>query len=200
MERILDLGCGKGDSWRGLGVRVEDCRIIGIDLLRDEVQGAQLKHGGRGWSYLCARGENIPLADGSVDGVFCEVALPYMHIPRTLAELHRVLVPGGWFRVTLHNPSFTWSEFRKSFPKPKQSLFRVFVFLNGMVLHFSGRVISLGKVSESCQTEAGMQIALRRAGFVDVTFRHDGPRFYVDARREGQAAEVSPAIPTSAVA
>jgi hypothetical protein len=61
-----------------------------------------------------------------------------MHIPQTLAELHRVLVPGGWLRATLHPPGFTWSEFRKSFPRPKQSLFRVFVLLNGAVLHFSG--------------------------------------------------------------
>jgi len=198
MERILDLGCGKGDSWRGLGLKPEDCRIIGMDLQRDEVQAAQRKYGGRGWSYLCGRGESIPLADNCIDGVSCQVALPYMHIPRTLAELHRVLVPGGWLRFSLHNPSFTWNEFRKSFPRPKQSLFRTFVFLNGLVLHFSGKVISLGRIAESCQTEAGMRIALRRAGFVDVTFRHEGPRFFVDAQREGQAAEAAAAVPESA--
>jgi ubiquinone/menaquinone biosynthesis C-methylase UbiE len=200
MERILDLGCGTGDSWRGIGAQVEDCRIIGIDLQRDQVRAAHLKHRGQGWSYLCARGENIPLAESSVNGVFCEVALPYMHIPHTLAELHRVLVPGGWLRATLHNPSFTWGEFRKSFPKPRQSLFRVFVLLNGMFLHFSGSVISLGKVAESCQTDTGMRIALRRAGFVDVRFRHEGRRFFVDARRDGQAGEAGHAAPASAIA
>jgi hypothetical protein len=113
--------------------------------------------------YICARAEEIPLPDRSVQGVFCNVALPYMDIPRTLGEVHRVLVPGGWLKATLHPPSFTWSELRKSFPRPKQSLFRFFVFLNGMVLHFSGNVISPGRVAESCQTDAGMRLARIRS-------------------------------------
>ncbi len=185
MERILDLGCGTGDSWQGLGLQVENRHIIGIDLQQNRLQAANLKYSARGWRYLCGRGENIPLADGSVDGVFCNVALPYMHIPRTLAELHRVLVPGGWLKASLHAPSFTWSEFRQAFPKPKASLFRAFVLLNGMVLHFSGRVLSFGKVAECCQTDAGMRMVLRRAGFTAESFRHEGERFFVDARRDG---------------
>lgn len=77
---------------------------------------------------MCGRGEQLPLPAG-FDGVFCEVALPYMHIPRALAELPRVLIPGGLLKATLHSPAFTWSEFRQSFPKPKQSLFRFFFVL-----------------------------------------------------------------------
>lgn len=185
MERILDLGCGTGDSWQKLGLQVENCRVVGIDIQRDGVQVAHLKYSSRGWAYLCARGDQIPLRDASVQGVCCNVALPYMHIPRTLMELHRVLVPGGWLKASLHAPSFTWSEFRRVFPRPKQCLFRTFVFLNGMVLHFSGKVISVGRVAESCQTSAGMRIALRRAGFTTATFRTEGRRFFMEARREG---------------
>jgi ubiquinone/menaquinone biosynthesis C-methylase UbiE len=188
MERILDLGCGSGDSWQKLGLQAENCRVIGLDIQHDGVQAAHLKYSGRGWVYLCARGEEIPLADGSVQGVYCNVALPYMHIPRTLAELHRVVVPGGWLKATLHAPGFTLSEFRGSFRHPKNILFRIFVLFNGMVLHFSGNVISLGKVAESCQTSAGMRIALRRNGFTAVTFRRERRRFFVEARREGAPA------------
>jgi ubiquinone/menaquinone biosynthesis C-methylase UbiE len=188
MERLLDLGCGTGDSWQKLGLQVEQCRIVGIDVQRDRARAAYLKYGGRGWNYLCAAGENIPLADGSIDGVFCNVALPYMHLPRTLAELHRVLVPGGWLTATLHPFRFTWREFRSAFPKPKPSLFRVFVMLNGMVFHLSGRVVALGKVAESCQTESGMRIALRRAGFTAMVFHEESGRLFVEARREGDAA------------
>jgi len=113
-----------------------------------------------------------------------------MHIPRTLLELHRGLVPGGWLTESLHAPSFTWGEFRLSFPRPK--LFRIFVFLNGMALHFSGKVISLGTVAESCQTSAGMRIALRRAGFTAVSFRQEERRFFVEARREGAPRAAEP--------
>ena len=192
MKRILDLGCGTGDSWRKLGLDVENRRVIGIDIKKDRLQAAQVEYHGRVWLYLCARCENVPLSDGSVDCVISSVALPYMHIPRTLAELHRVLVPGGSLQATLHAPSFTGKEFWRSFPKPKQSLFRVFVFLNGMVLHFSGRVISLGKVAESCQTEGGMRIALQNAGFTGVSFKREGRRFFVNARRDDALPLLSP--------
>jgi hypothetical protein len=107
-------------------------------------------------------------------------------------ELHRGLVPGGWLTESLHAPSFTWGEFRLSFPRPKQSLFRIFVFLNGMALHFSGKVILLGTVAESGQTSAGMRIALRRAGFTAVSFRQEERRFFVEARREGAPRAAEP--------
>jgi ubiquinone/menaquinone biosynthesis C-methylase UbiE len=184
MERVLDLGCGTDHSWRSLGLEPEDWQVIGIDLQPERVRVAHASHANRSWHYLCARGESIPLADGSVHGVISGVALPYMHIPHTLAELHRVLVPGGWMKLSLHAPVFTWSEFKRAFPKPKPTLFRTFVFLNGMVLHFTGRVISLGKVAESCQTESGTRIALRHAGFRPLGFRREGLKFLVEAVRE----------------
>ena len=52
MERILDLGCGTGDSWQKLGLQVENCRIIGIDIQRDRVQIACLKYGAEAWLHL----------------------------------------------------------------------------------------------------------------------------------------------------
>lgn len=184
MERVLDLGCGPGDSWRKLGLREENWRVVGLDLKMEQLQRAKQDYGARGWNYLRARGEQIPLSDASLDGVVCNVALPYMHIPRTLAEIHRVLIPGGWLKASLHLPGFTWGELRRSFPRPKNTVFRFCVLCNGMILHCSGRVISVKKVSESCQTERGMRIALRRAGFHAIHFRREGPRFFVEALRD----------------
>ena len=85
---------------------VEDCQIVGLDISFGRLQEANVKYGSRGWHYGCARGEDLPLRDNSVGGVFCSVALPYMHIPRTLAELHRVLTPGGFFWASLHPSQF----------------------------------------------------------------------------------------------
>ncbi len=166
MERILDLGCGAGDSWRGLRMEAEHWQVIGLDMQRDRVQIAHHKYNARGWRYLCARGESIPLADASVNGVFCEVALPYMHIPRVLAELHRVLAPGGWLRATLHPPSFTWGELKMCFPNPRQTLFRVLVLLNGMVLHCCGLVCG-ESLFESLRRSRSVRLGVwfRRRGF-----------------------------------
>jgi len=57
--------------------------------------------------------------------------------------------------------------------------------LNGMILHLTGCVLSLGNLAESCQTETGMRIALKRAGFDSVRFNRDGMRLFLDARRNG---------------
>jgi len=37
----------------------------------------------------------MPFADGSFDRVISAIALPYMNIQKALAEIHRILVPGG---------------------------------------------------------------------------------------------------------
>ena len=184
MLRILDLGCGTGDSWKKMSLSAENWHIIGIDLSMPSLQLARAKNTAQGWVYLCARGERIPLSDAAVDGIFCNVALPYMHIPQTLAELHRVLVPSGWFKASLHSPGFTWRELRRSFPKPRASLFRLFVLANGAVLHCLGRILIIKDVAESCQTKRGMRRALRKAGFEHIKFRREGERFFVEAYRD----------------
>lgn len=183
MARVLDLGCGVGDSWRKSGQSAEDWELVGVDISPERLEVAREKYAARGWRYMCGRGEDIPLSTGTMDGALCWVSLPYMNIPQALAEIHRVLVPGGWFIATLHPPAFTWRELRRSFPRPKPSLFRTFVLLNGMVLHFAGSVLSIGGKAESCQTESGMRIALRRAGFTSIAFRRSNGEFFVEAKR-----------------
>ena len=90
MVRILDLGCGVGDSWRKAGQSAEDWELVGVDIAPDRLEVAREKYGTRGWRYVCGRGENIPLSTGSMDGALCWVSLPYMNIPQVLAEIHRV--------------------------------------------------------------------------------------------------------------
>lgn len=184
MEQVLDLGCGSGDSWRKCSARPENWQVIGVDPVESFLQAAREKYSGRGWTYVCGRGEELPLADASVEGALCWLSLPYTNIPKALADLHRVIVPGGWLLAALHPPGFTLREFWKHFPQPKQSLFRVFVLLNGMVLHASGDVLTLEHRAESCQTRRGMRIAVRRAGFLEPSFRREGPRFIMETRRD----------------
>jgi hypothetical protein len=62
------------------------------------------------------------------DGVFCEVALPYMHIPLALAELHRVLIPEAAKGDTAFSRLHV-ERIPPIIPKPKQSLFRFFFVL-----------------------------------------------------------------------
>jgi len=182
VERILDLGCGTGGSGGAFGLDAENWCIIGIDIQSERARIAHIRNKSRGWRDVCA--QEIPFSGVSLTAYSVKWPCLTWTFSRTLAELHRVLVPGGWLRVTLHSPRSTWQEFQRSFPKPKQSLYRDFVFLNGVILQFTGKVVSLGKVAESCQTEGGMRIALRTAGFEAVTFRREGLRFFLEARRD----------------
>jgi ubiquinone/menaquinone biosynthesis C-methylase UbiE len=179
---ILDLGCGAGDSWRKFGIP-EESSLIGVDINDSALELARQKNSSRGWRYLHGRGEALPLPDSSVSSVVCSIALPYMHIPKTLSEIHRVLHSGGIFRATLHSPRFTCSEFRQAFPSPKAMLFRMFVLLNGFVFHCTGKVWTVGGKSECCQTERGMEKALQQAGLSEIKCRHEGVRFFVEAKK-----------------
>jgi SAM-dependent methyltransferase len=183
VERVLDFGCGSGDSWRKLGLSAEEWSVVGLDISLPRLCEAATQYKSRGWHYLRATGVEVPLRDSSVDGVLCNVALPYMNIPRALAELRRVLVPGGWLWASIHLPWFSLAEWRRTFPRPQQTMYRTYVLLNGIVFHCTGTPLVLGRMCESFQTERGMRLALTRAGFVDLRFESDEKRFWCKAKK-----------------
>ena len=181
--RVLDLGCGPGTSLSGTGVSSTDT-ITGVDIAFDDLRAAATTFPGR--RFALARGEALPFRDHSFDRVVCQVALPYMDIPSALAELSRVLVPGGSVYLSLHAFRFTLHEFTIAFPKPKALLFRLWVLTNGIILHTTGRPMSIKGRYESFQTTRGISLALRNASFEKITLdRPPGrlPRFVVQAQK-----------------
>jgi len=173
--RVLDLGCGSGKDLASWGVVASD-RVTGLDLDGGRLVQAKVRFPNR--TYLQGVGERLALGDGSFDRVISQVAVPYMNIPKALAEIHRVLVPGGRLRMSLHLPSFAMAELRhNALPKPIPTLFRLYVMANGVFFHCTGKTAGfLNGRAESFQTERGMRIALHRAGFVNVAFsRATGP-------------------------
>ena len=140
-------------------------------------------------TYVRGAGECLPFEDESFDRVISAVALPYMNIQKTLAEIHRILVPIGGLSLSLHLPSFTIAELlHNAIPKPVPTLFRLYVMANGLVFHCTGRTVGfVNRRTESFQTERGMRVALNRAGFVNLSFtRGTGPvgeMFIVEARK-----------------
>jgi len=98
----LDLAGGTGDiafrARRAGGSDVIVCDI-NAEMLRVGRQRAArrgLDDGSLSW--LCADAEQLPLADASADAVTCAFGIRNMtHIDRALAEIRRVLRPGGRF-------------------------------------------------------------------------------------------------------
>ncbi len=183
--RVLELGCGSGRDLASWGVPASD-EVTGLDIDDSRLVIAKVQFPNR--TYLKGAGECLPFDDESFDRVVSTLALPYMNIQKTLAEIHRILVPGGGLSLSLHLPSFTMAELlHNAIPKPFPTLFRLYVMANGLLFHCTGRTFGFPKGrTESFQTERGMRIALNRAGFVNLSFRHAtgsvGERFIVEAR------------------
>jgi ubiquinone/menaquinone biosynthesis C-methylase UbiE len=117
--------------------------------------------------------------------VICRVSLPYMHVPSALAEMNRVLAPGGEVWLLLHG----WKSVRR---RLKDSLKRMdwkdlvylgYIALNSAALYldFQFRFPRKNRC-ESVQTASSIKLALRRAGF-QPTAVHSSHFFTVTARK-----------------
>lgn len=92
--RVLDVGCGAGTSLRLLAGR--GAAPVGVDYspaLATEAAAAA--------PALAGDAERLPLRAGAFDGALLECVLSALpDKPAALAEVHRVLVPGGWLLLT----------------------------------------------------------------------------------------------------
>jgi len=97
-DRVLDLGTGSGYALRALAERGIG-RGYGLDGSPEMVRNARsYTADGAPIGYLRGTFEHLPFADDSLDHAFSMEAFYYAADPETvLAELHRVLRPGGTF-------------------------------------------------------------------------------------------------------
>lgn len=94
---VLELGSGGGCNLLSLGVG-EPRRLVGVDPMPVYLQLFPIFAGLAGVDPAETAegfGESIPFGAESFDVVFCLSSLQYMDIPRALAEIARVLRPGG---------------------------------------------------------------------------------------------------------
>jgi ubiquinone/menaquinone biosynthesis C-methylase UbiE len=136
--RILDLGCGTGTNLAKLGVTESD-EVTGVDIDAKVLPIARHRFPRR--AFFVGAGEKLPFDNASFDRVISNVALPYMDIPKTLLEIHRVLVPGGQVWLSLHPASFTVREIRNTSSHLLSLVFRLYVLGNGVWFHYTGKTL-----------------------------------------------------------
>jgi SAM-dependent methyltransferase len=116
---VLDYGCGPGNDLVGYLVYSNARRVIGIDVSLPALRLASHRlglHRDHGLDRLelihkSDRDPAIPLADASVDHVYCEGVLQHTSDPgAVLAELARVLRPGGTASLMVYNRESVWKH------------------------------------------------------------------------------------------
>lgn len=117
-RRILDAGCGTGNAWQGLGARYPAARMLALDIAPGMLRQARAGLSWhqrllrRGPQAVCGDLEHLPLAGGSIDLVWSNLALQWVNeLPRAFVEMRRVLAPGGLFLFTTFGPD-TLKELR----------------------------------------------------------------------------------------
>ena len=92
---VIDLGCGTGLSTRVWAERSE--RVMGVDASASMIQQARRATEAGNVSYEVAASTQLPFDGGVADAVTCVQAFHWMDPAPTLAEIARVLRPGGVF-------------------------------------------------------------------------------------------------------
>jgi SAM-dependent methyltransferase len=105
--RVLDVGCGAGQTLRLLG-RFRPAERIGLDIdLEALAFGCRLGEShGEAIHFVRGSASRIPFHDDHFSHVISRVAINYMHQRRVLREMVRVLRPGGFLYCTFEGPGF----------------------------------------------------------------------------------------------
>jgi len=97
-KTVLDLGCAGGFMAEALADR--GATVIGIDPAQAAIAAARAHahQSGRAISYDVGVGEELPYPGAAFDAVVCVDVLEHVRdLPMVLAEVARVLRPGGLF-------------------------------------------------------------------------------------------------------
>lgn len=99
---VLEVGSGRGGGASFVARHHRPAAMTGVDFSPQAVALCEQRHAAvHNLTFLAGDAEALPFADASFDAVInVESSHCYGHIDRFLAEVVRVLRPGGWFLYT----------------------------------------------------------------------------------------------------
>lgn len=126
-QRIIDLACGPARAANAMRERWPDSQILALDAALPMLHAA---HDNTRKQWLRRRREipriaadlrQLPLADGVVDLLFCNLALQWVEdLPAAFAEFRRIMRPGGLLLLSTFG-SETLMELREAFASADDS-------------------------------------------------------------------------------
>jgi ubiquinone/menaquinone biosynthesis C-methylase UbiE len=110
-KRVLEVSCGHGGGASYLVRTLRPASYTGLDLNPAGIDFCRKTHNLPGLDFLHGDAENLPFADQSFDAVInIEASHLYYRFPRFLAEVARVLRPGGHFLYADFRPRHRLAE------------------------------------------------------------------------------------------
>jgi len=110
-KRVLEVSCGRGGGASYLMRTQHPAFYTGLDLNPNGIAFCQKTHKLPGLNFLEGNAEELPFDDQSFDAVLnVEASHLYLQFPRFLAEVARVLRPGGDFLYTDVRPQVRFAE------------------------------------------------------------------------------------------
>lgn len=97
-KKVLEVSCGHGGGASYLARTLRPASYTGLDFNPDGIAFCQKRHQLPGVDFVHGDAESLPFPDESFDAVVnVEASHAYPRFPRFLAEVARVLRPGGHF-------------------------------------------------------------------------------------------------------
>jgi len=165
--RVLDVACGTGDLSLTL-FEITGAGVVGTDFCRPMLQIAAGKTSGR-IRFIEGDALDLPFRDGTFDVATIAFGLRNLsNVESGLAELSRVLKPGGWVAVL-------------EFSRPANAVLRpVFNLYFTKVLPWIGRVVSgsqnaysyLPASVQKFPDQSQLSLLMEQAGFVQVGYEN----------------------------
>ena len=111
-DRIVELGAGVGANLAHLPEGATVVAIEPSEAMHDALRRRAAEHRVE-LELIGGRAERLPLPDASVEEVICSLVLCTVEDPdATVAEVRRILRPGGRFRFVEHVAAPSWSPRR----------------------------------------------------------------------------------------
>ena len=122
---VVEVGSGRGGGASFVKRYLRPRRMIGLDLSRNAVDLCRKRHSLEGLEFRVGDAENLPLEDASVDAVInVESSHCYPAFEKFVAEVHRVLRPGGHFLYADFRDRANLESWRKTLTDSGLSLLR----------------------------------------------------------------------------
>ncbi len=113
-QKILDVGCGFGGTLSCLNARYSQLELIGVNIDPEQLQQAARlvrPRPGNNVYFMAADAAELVLADETIDLALCVESIFHFDRPRFLAEISRVLRPGGSLTISDFVPDQRATEF-----------------------------------------------------------------------------------------